>query len=46
MDDLERIPGGLPNEVEGGLIIRDKNGTPTGVFVSIDPRPSKTQAEM
>ncbi len=34
LDELEARPGGLPDVVEGGLIVRDKDGRPTGVFVS------------
>lgn len=35
LDELEARPGGLPGMVEGGLIVRDDNGKPTGVFVSL-----------
>lgn len=35
IDELEAMPGGLPREVDGGLIVRDEKGDPTGVFVSV-----------
>ncbi len=31
-----RMLGDLPDEVEGGQIVRDADGIPTGVFVSQD----------
>lgn len=34
LDELEKRPGGLPQTVDGGLIVRDDQGRPTGVFVS------------
>lgn len=36
IDELEAMPGALPEEVDGGLIVRDVNGRPTGVFVRVD----------
>lgn len=35
LEELESRPGGLPASVEGGLIVRDDGGNPTGVFVCI-----------
>jgi predicted amidohydrolase YtcJ len=40
IDELESRPGGLPQEVDGGLIVRDEHGKPTGVFVR-HPHPHK-----
>lgn len=34
LDELEQREGGLPETVEGGLIVRDEKGRPTGIFVS------------
>lgn len=34
IDELEAQPGGLPDQVDGGLIVRDAYGKPTGIFVS------------
>lgn len=34
LDELESREGGLPGTVDGGLIVRDGNGKPTGIFVS------------
>ena len=34
--------GELPDDVEGGQIVRDVDGNPTGVFVSILPSSSST----
>jgi predicted amidohydrolase YtcJ len=34
LDELEKRKGGLPDSIEGGLIVRDGQGRPTGIFVS------------
>ncbi|KAF8553612.1 hypothetical protein OG21DRAFT_1477264 [Imleria badia] len=45
-----QLMGELPNEVDGGLIIRDSSGKPTGIFVdnamSIVPVPLPTKAQL
>ncbi|KAK0497638.1 amidohydrolase 3 [Armillaria luteobubalina] len=47
---LELIGDDMPSEVEGGVIIRDSEGRPTGVFLdnamSIVPHPKYTEAEL
>ncbi|KAE9403745.1 hypothetical protein BT96DRAFT_964408 [Gymnopus androsaceus JB14] len=44
------LMGELPTDVEGGLIIRDSNGDPTGVFVdnamTLIPRPEWTDKQL
>lgn len=44
IDELEAQPGGLPGQVDGGLIVRGEDGRPTGVFVSRVERLSRGRA--
>ncbi|KAG6370706.1 amidohydrolase 3 [Boletus reticuloceps] len=45
-----QLMGSLPNEVDGGLIIRDTSGKPTGIFVdnamAIVPIPAPTKSQL
>ncbi|KAG8215284.1 amidohydrolase family-domain-containing protein [Butyriboletus roseoflavus] len=45
-----QLMGELPNEVDGGIIIRDSSGKPTGIFVdaamAIVPVPAQTKAQL
>ncbi|KAF8130389.1 amidohydrolase family-domain-containing protein [Boletus edulis] len=45
-----QLMGSLPNEVDGGLIIRDPSGKPTGIFVdnamAIVPIPAPTKSQL
>ncbi|KAK0463225.1 amidohydrolase family-domain-containing protein [Desarmillaria tabescens] len=47
---LELIGDDMPSEVEGGIIVRDSEGRPTGVFLdnamSIVPHPKFSEAEL
>jgi hypothetical protein len=46
IDELEAMPGGLPEEVDGGLIVRDAHGRPTGVFVRVDQITTISQLQL